>query len=41
MAFHLEQGRQFMEESGLDGLLLVSRENTPHGWLFTAAVATR
>ena len=27
MAFHLEQGRQFMEESGLDGLLLVSREN--------------
>ena len=27
MAFHLKQGRQFMEESGLDGLLLVSREN--------------
>ena len=27
MAFHLEQGRQFMEASGLDGLLLVSREN--------------
>ena len=27
MAFHLENGRKFMEESGLDGLLLVSREN--------------
>ncbi len=27
MAFHLEKGRQLMEESGLDGLLLVSREN--------------
>lgn len=27
MAFHLEKGRQFVKKSGLDGLLLVSREN--------------
>lgn len=27
MAFHLENGRRFLVKSGLDGLLLVSREN--------------
>lgn len=27
MAYHLEKGRQFVKESGLDGLLLASREN--------------
>lgn len=27
MAFHLKNGRQFLEQTGLDGLLLVSREN--------------
>lgn len=27
MAFHLKNGRQFLEKTGLDGLLLTSREN--------------
>lgn len=40
MAFHLKQGRQFMEESGLDGLLLVSREINSTRPGFTAAAAT-